>query len=213
MKADVFKVELNRIKNENVRKSTEIILELIPDYFYEIPASSSGKYHPSFALNIEHTGGLVRHVKVAERTLEEMFRNESFGTYSDYTKDLMRMAVILHDGLKSGFVKVEHTITEHPVLMSDYITSNQDKLLISDEDAEFVSMLIESHMGPWNKNHDGKSIMPKPLTKEQLLVHWSDYWASRSYLDVAFENNEIIDSADRAKTKVLTTDDNKKTRD
>ena len=38
MKKDIFNVELNRFNNQNVRTSTEIILDMMPDYFYEIPA-------------------------------------------------------------------------------------------------------------------------------------------------------------------------------
>ncbi len=38
MKKDIFNVELNRFKNQNVRTSTEIILDMKPDYFYEITA-------------------------------------------------------------------------------------------------------------------------------------------------------------------------------
>ena len=156
MKKDVFNVELNRFKNQNVRTSTEIILDMMPDYFYEIPASSSGKYHPSFSLG---EGGLVRHVKVAMRILEEMFRDEAFGTYDDYTKDLIRMALILHDGFKSGVTNSGHTCSEHPVIMNKFILDNKDKLPISEEDAKFVSSLILTHMGSWNKDKNGNVIV------------------------------------------------------
>ncbi len=199
MKKDVFNVELNRFENENVRLSTEIILEMIPVYFFNIPASSSGKYHPAFSLG---EGGLVRHVKVAMRILEEMFRDEAFGIYDDYTKDLMRMALILHDGFKSGITNCGHTCSEHPVIMSNFILDNKDKLLISEKDVEFVSSLILTHMGPWNKDKESNVIMPVPKTKEQLLVHLCDYIASRNFLNVYFENNEIKDSADRARTLI-----------
>ena len=84
MRENVFNVELNRIQDQNVRASTELLLNMLPDYFFEIPASSSGKYHPVFSLG---EGGLVRHVKVAMRILEEMFKDTAFGTYEDYTKD------------------------------------------------------------------------------------------------------------------------------
>ncbi len=196
IKKEVFNVELDRIKNENVRTSTENILDMLPDYFYEIPASSSGKYHPSFSLG---EGGLVRHVKVAMRILEEMFRDEVFGTYDDYTKDLIRMALILHDGFKSGITYCGHTCSEHPVIMSKFILDNKDKLLISDEDTKFVSGLIITHMGPWNKDKTGNIIMPVPKTREELLVHLCDYIASRNFLNVSFENNEISDSVNREK--------------
>ena len=200
MKKDVFKVELDKIKDDNVRYSTEIILEMLPDYFYKIPASSSGKYHPLFSLG---EGGLVRHVKVALRILEEMFRDEVFGVYDEYTKDLMRMALMLHDGFKSGLNNIGHTCSEHPVIMSDFILNNKENLLISENDSKFVSDLIRSHMGPWNKDKEGNVIMPVPKTNEELLIHLCDYIASRNFLNVAFENNEIMDSVNRDKTLSL----------
>ena len=204
MKKDVFKVELDKIKNDKVRYSTEIVLEMLPDYFYKIPASSSGKYHPLFSLG---EGGLVRHVKVAMRILEEIFKDEAFGIYDEYTKDLMRMALMLHDGFKSGINNIGHTCSEHPVIMSDFILNNKDKLLISENDSKFVSDLIRSHMGPWNKDREGNVIMPVPKTNEELLIHLCDYIASRNFLSVTFENNEIVDSVNR--NKVLSLVNNK----
>ena len=159
MKETVFKVELDRMQNQNVRASTELLLNMLPDYFFEIPASSSGKYHPSFSLG---EGGLVRHVKVAMRILEEMFRDEAFGSYDDYTKDLLRMALMLHDGFKSGITNCGHTCNEHPVIMSNFILENMDKLYIAPKDAQFVASLILTHMGPWNKDRQGNVIMPVP---------------------------------------------------
>ena len=196
MKKDVFNVELDRIKNDNVRESAETVLEMIPDYFYEIPASSSGKYHPIFSLG---DGGLVRHVKVAMRVLEEMFRDTAFGEYDDYTKDLIRMSLLLHDGFKSGLTNSGHTCSEHPVLMSNFILENKDKLSISEDDSKFVASLILTHMGPWNTDKQGNVIMPVPKTREELLVHLCDYIASRNFLNVSFEDNEITDSVNRDK--------------
>ena len=200
MKKDVFNVELNRINDQDVRQSAEIILEMLPDYFYEIPASSSGKYHPAFALG---EGGLVRHVKVAMRILEEMFKDKAFGTDDDHKKDLIRMAVLLHDGFKSGVINTGHTCCEHPIIMSNFIFENKDKLLISEEEAKFVSRLILTHMGPWNKDKNEKEIMPVPKTREELLVHLCDFLASRNFLNVYFEDNEICDSVGREDSKKL----------
>ena len=200
MKKDVFNVELDRFENEKVRKSTEIVLNMLPDYFYSVPASSTGKYHPDFSLG---EGGLVRHIKVAMKILEELFKDESFGIYDSYTKDLIRMALMLHDGLKYGLDYTPHAFKEHPVMMSDFIIDNKDKLLIDSDDAKFVADLIVTHMGPWNKDKDGNVIMPKPITNEELLVHLCDYIASRNFLNVSFDNNEICDSVSRNKRLVL----------
>ena len=122
MKKEYLNIELSRITNIKVRKSTEYLLDLLPDYFYSMPASTSGKYHPEFSLG---EGGLVRHTKVACRILEEMFNNKSFSNYNDYEKDLIRMSLILHDGFKSGKTYSEHTVVEHPLLMSEFINDNR----------------------------------------------------------------------------------------
>ena len=58
-------------------------------------------------------------------------------------------------------------------------------------------------MGPWNKDKEGNVIMPVPKTNEELLIHLCDYIASRNFLNVSFENNEIVDSVNRDKTLSL----------
>lgn len=205
MKKEYLRTELERINNENIKSSTETILDLLPDYFYTMPASTSGKYHPLFSLG---EGGLVRHIKVACKILEEMFKNESFSNYTEYEKDLIRMALILHDGFKSGKTYSNHTAVDHPLLMANFIKDNIDLLNITESEAEQVSKLISSHMGPWTKDRSGNEILPKPETKEELLVHLCDYIASRNFLNVYFENNEICDSvkrdSDEIKIKKLT---------
>lgn len=206
MKGEVFKTELDKIENCNVRKSTEIILNLLPDYFYKVPASSSGKYHPAYALG---EGGLVRHVKVAMRVLEEIFKDDVFGIFDDYTKDLMRMALLLHDGFKRGKIDSGHTVPEHPVIMANFILENKDKLLINEDDAIFVSSMIISHMGPhWNDKH---KFLPTPQTDEEKVIHYCDLFASRDFFDVHFdENDQILDSVtERSKHRVLTNEQNK----
>ncbi len=102
MKHEVFNTELNYIKDERIRNSCATILDLLPNYFYDVPASSTGKYHPDFSLG---KGGLVRHVKVATRLLKDLFENPSYTkNYTDNEKDLMLMSIIIHDGLKDGLV-------------------------------------------------------------------------------------------------------------
>ena len=74
MKSDVFNTEINYIKDKRLRDNLVIILNMLPDYFYEVPASSTGKYHPSFSLG---EGGLVRHSKVATRIGYTLLNNDS----------------------------------------------------------------------------------------------------------------------------------------
>lgn len=189
-KVGCFKKELSYIKNNNYRKNAEVLINLLPDYFFEIPASSTGKYHPSFALGLK---GLVRHTKVAVRIAYEFYNDKSItGIFKDEEKDLMLIALILHDGLKSGLKYQQYTSFDHPILISNYIKDSKDKLTLKDSEITFLTNVIESHMGPWNTNDYSEIVLPVPVNKYQKFVHMCDYLASRKFLDVTFENDEII---------------------
>ena len=194
MKHEEFKIELSYIKDDRIRKSCETILDMLPEYFYEIPASSTGKYHPSFSLG---KGGLVRHVKVATRIANDLFEDPSFKSkYTRNEKDIMLMTLILHDSLKSGLNHDKYTAFNHPILISNFVNDNKDKIELTDEELEMFRTCVESHMGgfPWNVNSYTNEELPEPKNKFQVFVHMCDYLSSRKYLDVKFnENNEIID--------------------
>jgi len=199
MKSDIFNTELERINDEKIRESTIYILNNLPDYFYKIPASSSGKYHPIFSLG---EGGLVRHVKVAERIAEEYFRDEVFCNFDEHKKDLIRMAILLHDGFKSGMEYCGHTVTEHPLLMSKYLLENICNLSMDKQDVKDVARMISTHMGPWVNDKKGNKVLDIPKNEDELFVHNCDYIASRNFLNVCFVRNEIADSVERNKVKI-----------
>lgn len=189
MKSDVFKTELNFIKDERIRNSTKTILELLPDYFYEIPASSTGKYHPSFSLG---EGGLVRHVKVAVRFAKELLDNPLIGNkYTDNEKDVMIMALILHDGLKSGLTHNRYTQANHPTLIKNFVNDHKNDIELSNNELDLFGHVVESHMGIWNKDYEGNEILPIPKTKYENFVHMCDYLSSKKFLDVHFNGMEI----------------------
>ena len=190
-KHKVFEKELNFINNTRYKDNAKKLIDLLPNYFFDVPASSTGKYHPSFALG---EGGLVRHTKVAVRIAYEMFNDESItGAYTRNEKDLIIISLIMHDGLKSGFEKSDYTKFEHPILVCDYIKENKEKFSFTDKEIEFICHVISSHMGPWNTNNYSNVVLPKPESKFQRFVHMCDYLASRKFLDIKFEDNEIIE--------------------
>ena len=97
------------------------------------------------------------------------------------------MAIILHDGLKSGLTHNRYTQFDHPILIKNYIIDNQDKLELKKEEIDLLGSVIETHMGPWTKDHYGNEVLRSPKTKEELFVHMCDYLASRKYLNVNFD--------------------------
>ena len=191
-KVNTFKKEISYIKDSNLKKDLKILIGLLPDYFFEVPASSTGKYHPDFALG---DGGLVRHTKVAVKFAIELLNNNTVGLkFAVRDKDLIIMALILHDGLKSGLEHDKYTKFEHPLLISKYIMENKDKLHMDVDDMRKMCGMIESHMGEWTyDSYKKKEVLPKPRTAEQRFVHMCDYLASRKFIDVKFKDNDILD--------------------
>ena len=181
-KVDVFKEEINYIKDSSLRGDLKILIGLLPDYFFEVPASSTGKYHPAFSLG---DGGLVRHTKAAVRIAYELLNNNTVGAkFSLHDKDLILIALTLHDGVKSGMEHSKYTRFDHPLLASKLIMENKDKVSMEVDDLRKVCSMIESHMGEWTyDNYQKKEVLPKPKTAEQRFVHMCDFLASRKFLD------------------------------
>ena len=126
----------------------------LPDYFFEIPASSTGKYHPVYASS-EH--GLVKHTKVAVRIAYELLSNPGLNNFTSREKDLIILSLVLHDGLKSGTIKEKYTRVDHPLLVCEFIKENsklqqridkaQEKLNNLKDDLSWVNSTDEELMG------------------------------------------------------------------
>ena len=190
MKSTIFNNELELIKNDRLRRSCEVLLNELPDYFYEIPASSTGKYHPKFALG---EGGLVRHTKVAVRIAYEIIKTQSIGNvFADDEKDLILISLMLHDGLKEGFPKEKYTKFDHPILAANFVKDKANLTELTSEEVKLISTNISSHMGEWNKSDYSDITLPLPKNKYQKMVHMCDLLASRKFINVEFDGNDII---------------------
>ena len=184
-KVSYFNKEYTYIKDDKIREDLKYLVSILPAYFFEVPASSTGKYHPKFALG---NGGLLRHTKVAVRVAYELLSNPGIHNFSDREKDLIIVAILLHDGLKSGKVKESYTRFDHPLLASKFVCENSK---LPKEDVTLICNMISSHMGIWTTDYNGNDVLPKPKDKYQRFVHMCDYIASRKFLSVDFNNNDI----------------------
>ena len=186
-KEECFKEELNYIVDPSIKESLITMINYIPDYFFTIPASSTGKYHPSYATG---EGGLLRHTKAAVRMAHELFGIYKF---PNHTKDLIIMALVLHDSVKKGYEKEErYTRFDHPLVAVDFLKSHSKELSISKDDIDFISSCIASHMGRFNTSEYSDIILPIPKTPEEKFVHMCDYLASRKVIDIHFDKNNNI---------------------
>ncbi len=187
---EMFLDELELIKNEDISEALLNVINMLPDYWFHEAASSTGKYHPDYALG---DGGLLRHSKAAMRIGYELLSNPCIGDkYSDREKDLMLFALLVHDGLKLGEKQEKYTRFDHPILMGNFVVEHKDEIGLNEEDAKFVCDVIKTHMGPWTVDYNGNEVLEKPKTKYQNFVHMCDYLASRKCLLVPFDENNNI---------------------
>lgn len=177
----------------------ELVLSTpIPDYFWSIPSSSSGKYHPEDEIC---EGGLVRHtlktVKVAKDTMAVIkdilstdikILNEEYnyvgplltlaGNISKKDREYAIAALFLHDSYKNGNPNVGYTIHEHPLEAANVVNSRPNPC------ANIVAKLIASHMGRWNTCKYSKIVLPTPKNDLQKFVHLCDFIASCKAWDI-----------------------------
>ena len=182
---EIFKKELNYIKNPKIKEFTEKALSQLPEYFFSIPASSTGKYHPNYALG---DGGLVRHTQAAVRIAVELFRVDMF-KYTEDEKDIIVTSLILHDGCKSGLNYSKYTVTEHPLVVAEMLKNNVEiNSCVDQEILDTIVNNIKTHMGQWTFDYKSKrEVLPRPKSKIQNFVHWCDYLASRKCLEFNFD--------------------------
>ena len=189
-KEEMFLDELELIKDEKLSEALLKIIEMLPEYWFHEAASSTGKYHPEYALG---EAGLLRHSKAAMRIGYELLNDPCIGDkYTNHEKDLMLMSLLVHDGLKLGLPQEKYTRFDHPILMGKFILDNYKEIGITKEDAEFMDNVIKTHMGPWTTDYNGNEVLEKPKNKYQNFVHMCDYLASRKCILVPFDKDNNI---------------------
>lgn len=197
----LFQEEIDLIPSSTFRELVSTLLASAPDVFFHAPASSTGKYHPSYSLG---EGGLVRHVKAAVRIGKSLLDAGVYRVYDpdfscdpDSFKTVVISALILHDLYKFGldadqFIPgVTHTEHSHPLIAgreilqtANAMTANgrmsRDEYML----AHFVKEAVECHSGKFTYSPHSPIILPEPYFWHGWLVHICDYLASRKFIEV-----------------------------
>ncbi len=197
-KIKVFEEEFKYINDDNIRKDAEYLIGHLPDYYFEVDASSTGKYHPKYAAG---PGGLSRHVKSAVKMAHELLEDSVISkNYTSLDRDIIYLSLLIHDGLKYGKTKEEYTRFDHPILISEFVKDNKDKLNMDEELLNKVCGAVASHMGPWNTSNYSDVVLPVPKTPMEKFVHMCDYLASRRFINLEFDKEDHI--IDESKIKI-----------
>lgn len=178
-KVNALLEELHVIEDIRILDWTIKAVVSLPDYIFSVPASSTGKYHPDYALG---EGGLIRHLKAAARIAQELFTISY--PFSNEERDIIIAAILLHDGAKHGVTYEKYSKHEHPLIICDYL---KDQEFFNDiPQAQEIIDAIASHMGQWNTCNRSRVVLPLPETNVQKFVHLCDYLASRKCLEFNF---------------------------
>lgn len=187
---NIFDLEIGYIKDKHIKEATQKLVDMLPEYFFKVPASSTGKYHPKCS-NVEC--GLVHHTKIAVRIAKELMDNAMlFNNFSSHDQDLIILALLLHDGFKHGLTEEKYVRFDHPVISANFIKEHGKEVGLTKEEIDTLYDLVAAHMGVFNTSKYSDVVLPLPKTAMQKFVHMCDDLSSKRFIDVEFDDNHNI---------------------
>ncbi len=151
-------------------------LEAAPLYFWVVPSSSSGKYHPPFS---QGYGGLVRHVFAVMYMTRELATTFELTTYDE--RPVATIAAALHDICKYGLEYNPRYFGVHECLVRVKLGKKNADVLKDCKDAYTANRIlaaVETHNGNLESGEWTAFRLP-PQDKVAQVVHLADYVVSR----------------------------------
>lgn len=176
-----FSNAINEIGDSKLREACLNMMDEIPKYFWKIPASSSGKYHPECDLG---QGGLVRHSLMVKKCALDLLLTKMFVPNNNENRDNAIVCALFHDAFKSGETDEGDigTVFNHPKISSLFVVEELCKYGIPIERATIIEEAIACHMGIWNTSKYSNCVLPLPHSDFDRLIHTADFVASRKYI-------------------------------
>ena len=165
---------------------------LIPDYWFEMPASTTSKYHSK--QQCVTPGGQVIHCLLFKSILEHLLRLRYFKEKFDTPeiRDCLRCAPLLHDAFKKGLNNSRYTVADHPLIAAKFVMDTKVEHDIEPMFKKYIAGLCEGHSGEWNKNRGGQVIMKYPENDGEFLIHFCDILSSRN--DILWDIPQEVES-------------------
>ena len=108
----------------------------------------------------------------------------------DNDKDLLVMAAVMHDGFKYGIERNKYTRFDHPLICSKIIMENAKKFILDINNLRKLCMMIESHMGKYNKDYHSDIVLPLPRNELERFLHRCIKFDNFKIVDFKEEKNE-----------------------
>lgn len=195
-KKNIFKPLIEQFETQRYKDYCYDMVEHIPDYFFVMPSSTSGKYH-----NVTQCQeyGQIYHTYMFASILNHLLRLEHNQEKYDTPelRDSMRCIPIFHDAIKCGWNGSTYTVQNHPLLAKEWVLSTIVEHDIPKENKQIIANACEAHSGQWNTDRKGNEIMSKPRNDLEFLIHECDILSSRADLDWIISNDlkVVLDDA------------------
>lgn len=173
--------ELDQISDKQIRDFTQYLLEKAPDYFWVVPSSSGGKYHPPQS---NGEGGLVRHTKAAV-----YFATKLCDVFSltGLMKDQVICACILHDIVKYGEIKQPFTTKTHDYEGALFVKKHGESFGLDSASLTTITSCIAWHMGKWT-DMTGRTVsksFPEGFSPAQMVTHLADVISAQKNVNLS----------------------------
>lgn len=189
--SDKFLIKINDLLKRNLtERCYELwigISNLISNKCWNRPTSSTLKHHRK-----EDEGG--RTPNVSEHTYEMLYAIEKVITMFDgmnINKDIIFLAVALHDAYKYGLVKNSpHTENRHDHLIGEIVKNNKNIFLqvLNENDFNVLEESVRFHSGRFSTDAT-KDFNFKNHSIEVLILNFLDMLSSRNLIKVLEEKN------------------------
>lgn len=179
---EILRDELDKICDDSLRAFAEYALSKAPPYFWMLPSSSTGKYHPPQS---NGQGGLIRHTKAAVYFADSACRPHlESGSLTTKDHAIAVTATLLHDIVKYGVGSPQrYTTKTHDKEGADFVFRLgreycKDHPELDLGDIKRVCKGIAFHMGPWT-SEDRRKQYPDEYSLIERIVFEADYNSSR----------------------------------
>lgn len=183
IKIAVFKKLLDEFETDEMRLYCEDMIKQIPDYIFEMPSSTTGKYHNKTQClphgQIYHIimFGTILNYRLSLKCNQEKFKFPE-------QRDAMRCVPIFHDALKCGWDGGAYTVHEHPILAAEWVKTAKVEHDISKKIKEAIADMCAAHSGQWTTSNKSKTVLPEPSNAMEIVIHECDYLSSRVDIDM-----------------------------
>lgn len=209
-KQKIIEPFLNSFETDEMRFYCKDMIEQIPDYIFEMPSSTTGKWHnKTQCLPHGQIYHIVMFASIANYRLNLKYNKEK--KFPDpKIRDAIRCTPWFHDALKCGDGSTTFTVHEHPLLAAEWVRTAKVEHDIDSETKELIARLCAAHSGEWTTAKRGsKTILPEPQTEEEIFVHECDYLASRNDIDMSIPEylSAIFAGSDEEKINTINPDE------